>query len=120
VTPPRTASGPSSSATPAAAERRGGAPEPVGDVLRRILREVRPEHRRRKGVAEAWSAAAGPELAEETRPATLQRGVLVVEVRSTALLAELQGFRRDELLARLLAAEPSGRITGLRFRPGVF
>jgi predicted nucleic acid-binding Zn ribbon protein len=74
----------------------------------------------RGGVESAWVRAAGPELAEATRTATLRRGVLTVDVRSASLLAELQGFRREELLARLLGADPSGRITGLRFRLGVF
>jgi predicted nucleic acid-binding Zn ribbon protein len=86
-----------------------------------MVPSVRPaERRRRSAIAAAWDRAAGPELALETRPATLQRGVLTVEVKSTSLLAELQGFRRDELLSRLLEADPSARITGLRFRPGVF
>lgn len=102
-------------------ERRGGAPEPIADVLRALLREVRPaERRRRSGVAAAWERAAGPGLAAETRAATLQRGVLTVEVRSNGLLHELESFRKEELLSRLLAAEPSGRIHGLRFRLGVF
>lgn len=101
-------------------ETRGGSPESVGEILRRVLREVRPSHRRRTAVADAWAEAAGPEIAAETRPATLQRGVLVVEVRSSGLLAELQGFRHGEILARLLAAEPTGKVNGLRFRPGVF
>jgi predicted nucleic acid-binding Zn ribbon protein len=100
-------------------DHRGGPPEAISDVLRRIVKEVRPAARR-SGVPGAWLAAAGEELAAETRASTLQRGVLTVEVRSTALLAELEGFRRQELLGKLLAAEPSGRITGLRFRLGVF
>ena len=100
---------------------RGGAAESVGAILGRLLPEVRPaERRRRSAVAEAWHRVAGDQLGEDTRASTLQRGVLTVEVRSPGLLAELQGFRREELLSRLLAAEPSGRITGLRFRPGVF
>ena len=121
--------------------KRGGPAESIGDILRRALPELQPTsrgvsrtRRTQTAVAAAWARAAGPELAEETRPATLQRGVLTVEVRSTALLAELQSFRRDELLARLIEADaalsrsgrgsadgaPTGRVTGLRFRPGVF
>ncbi|MCE9637335.1 MAG: DUF721 domain-containing protein [Planctomycetes bacterium] len=125
--------------------KRGGAAEAIGDILRRTLPEYRPSargpnrtRRTQSLVAVAWERAAGPELATETRPATLQRGVLTVEVRSTALLSELQSFRRDELLARLIEAEAelsraasrdpakvpvagaTGRVTGLRFRPGVF
>lgn len=100
--------------------QRGGAPESLGDILKRTMRGVRPAVVRRRGVAGAWAAAAGAELSEDTRAVSLNHGVLTVEVRSSALLAELQGFRRDDLLARLLGADPTGRVTGLRFRPGVF
>lgn len=103
------------------AERRGGAPSALGDLLRPWISQVgRTSRRRRSAVVEAWERAAGPALAAETRPSTLQRGVLTVEVRSSGLLAELQGFRTEELLSRLLSADPSVRVTGLRFRPGVF
>jgi hypothetical protein len=104
--------------TGAGREQRGGAPEPIAAVLSRMMGGLRPAARR-GGIAETWAAAAG-DLAAETKPASLQRGVLTVEVRSAALLAELEGFRKDELLARLLDAEGSGRIRGLRFRLGVF
>ena len=100
-------------------DRRG--PEALGDILQRVMRDVRPPGRKRRDrMLETWVRVAGPELAEETRPATLRGGVLTVEVRSTALLHELEGFRKDELLDRLLSEDPSGRVTGLRFRLGVF
>jgi hypothetical protein len=109
-------------------EKRGGAPESLGEILPRVMRGtgglsrgLAPATRRRESaLARAWNAAAGPELAAETRPATLRRGVLTVEVRSAPLLAELSGFRTQEMLSRLLAADSSGRVTGLRFRSGVF
>jgi len=102
-------------------ERRGGPPEAIGDVLRRILGEAKPAARRgRRGVAGSWERAAGADLAAETRPATFRAGVLTVEVRSAALLHELSSFRAGELLSRLLAEEPGGRVTGLRFRLGAF
>ncbi len=69
---------------------------------------------------DAWAKAAGEQLSSETKPATLRKGVLTVEVRSTALLHELSGFRQDELLSRVLAADETGRIKELRFRLGVF
>jgi len=101
--------------------QRGGAPESLGQILPRVIRGVAPLKRgSRSALARIWEAAAGPELAAETRPSTLRRGVLTVEVRSAALHAELSGFRAGELLSRVLAADPSGRITGLRFAPGVF
>ena len=101
--------------------RRGGDAEALGDILSRVMRDVRPpKPKRRDAIFRAWSEAAGPELADETRPSTLRKGVLTIEVRSAALLHELEGFRRDELLDRFIAAAPDGRVTGLRFRLGVF
>ena len=99
--------------------KRGGAPEPIADVLSRVLKGVRPATRR-GGIADTWAEVAGEELGTSTRPATLKAGVLTVEVSSTALLAELNGFRRTELLAKLLSIETTGRITELRFRLGAF
>jgi hypothetical protein len=93
----------------------------VGAILARVVRESGvTKTRRGSSIAELWARAAGPELAQETRPCTLRQGVLTVEVRSAALLAELAGFRTDEMLARLLAEDSSGRFTGVRFRLGVF
>ena len=104
-----------------AAARRGGAPEAVGSILPRVLRESGfGTIRRSGGLVDLWARAAGAALAQETRPSTLRRGVLTVEVRSAGLLAELAGFRTQELLSRILAENTSGRVTGLRFRPGVF
>lgn len=101
--------------------RRGGDAELLGEILARVMRDVRlPAPRRRDAIFDAWRQAAGEDLAAETRPATLRKGVLTVEVRSAALLHELEGFRRDELLDRFLTAAPAGRVTGLRFRLGVF
>jgi hypothetical protein len=98
---------------------RGGAPEAISSVLGRIVKDVRPTPRR-SGIAELWSACAGSGLAADTCPAALDRGVLTIAVRSASLLAELDGFRREELLGRLVTLDPSGRIRGLRFRLEVF
>jgi hypothetical protein len=102
--------------------RRGGAAEAIGAILPRVLRESGFTTRRPKrgGLAEAWARAAGESLAAETRPSTLRAGVLTVEVRSAALLAELAGFRTAEMFSRYAAQDPSGRVRELRFRLGVF
>jgi hypothetical protein len=103
------------------AASRGGPAESVAQILPRAMREAGfGPIRRSGGLAELWTRAAGPQIAADTRPSTLRRGVLTVEVRSASLLAELTGFRTPELLARVLGEDPSGRIAGLRFRLGVF
>lgn len=101
--------------------RRGGNPEPMAEVLKRVMRQpVFSVRRRRSRIAVIWEVAAGPELAAETRPAAIRKGQLIVDVRAAGLLHELQGFRRDELLGRVMEQDTSGRIHGLKFRLGVF
>jgi len=83
-----------------------GGPERLGDVLARAV--VRPARRSRALLARAerkWAAVIGAELSAHSRPRSLRRGLLTVEVDSSALLAELGGYRRRELTHRL-AAEP--------------
>jgi hypothetical protein len=93
----------------------------VGSIVARILAETRPVMARRRGPAGAWDAVAAERgLAEDTRFLSLNQGVVTVSVRSNVLLAELESFRRDELLRALLDREPSGRVRGLRFRWGAF
>ena len=100
---------------------RGGAPEAIGSILGRVMHGVSPRSRpRRSSLSATWARAAGPDLVEETHASTLRKGVLTVEVRSAGLLHELEGFRKTELLGRLLEEDVTGRVTGLRFRLGVF
>lgn len=100
-------------------ERRGGRPESIDAILRRVQRTFGPA-RRKAGVADLWSRVAGPDLCEVTRAVAVRKGEVIVEARSAALVHELQGFRRDELLAHLMKADGTGRVRGLRFRLGVF
>jgi hypothetical protein len=85
---------------------RGGGPERLGELLARAV--VRPARRSRSLLARAerkWARVIGEALAVHSWPRSLRRGLLTVEVDSSALLAELGGYRRGELAHRL-AAEP--------------
>jgi predicted nucleic acid-binding Zn ribbon protein len=89
-------------------------PRRVGDFLQGILRSANP--RRRGGLyelTEAWSRAAGPEVARRSRIVELKRDVLTVSVESAALRQELETFRKEEILRRL-NAEFTKRIASLR------
>ncbi len=85
--------------------------EPLGDDVRRELRQLGPE----AGVsdlADAWAAAVGPEIARNAWPARVQRdGTLVVHTRDA-----VWGF---ELTQRAVEIRP--RLPGspqLKFVPG--
>jgi len=66
---------------------------------------------------QAWREAAGPLLAEQSRPGRLRAGVLEVVAGSSAVVQELT-FEKDRLLAALRRSLPEQRIRDLRFRVG--
>lgn len=69
----------------------------------------------------AWTEALGPQIASHTRISrTIRRGVLNVEVDSSALLAELSGFRKPEILAVLRERFKREYIEDIRFKLGSF
>ena len=94
-------------------------PELLGEILSRLF-TARGWGRRqdRLHLERAWAEAAGPALAAETRALGLRRGVLEVEVGSSALLQELAHFHKRRLLEELRRRLPGSRLNDLRFRAG--
>jgi len=93
-------------------------PEEASSVLRRVLRDLRIEERRREGgLAAAWDAAAGSALAGQARPVSFRSGVLTVEVEGAALLQEVRGFRARALLEGIRSRPEGTRVTRIRFVP---
>ena len=64
----------------------------------------------------AWKAIAGPELAGQTRPMQISRGVLTVFVQNAPLLSELSAFQGPELLQKLKLKVPHLKIKNLKFK----
>ena len=92
-------------------------PEPIGEVLSRLFTARgwgRKQDRLR--LEEAWAAAAGPEIAAQTRPGAFRRGVLEVEVTGGVLLQELAHYHKRRLLEALRRALPGATIGDLKFR----
>jgi predicted nucleic acid-binding Zn ribbon protein len=70
-------------------------------------------------IGRAWCEILGAETARHTRLArTVKRGVLEVQVDSPALLAELSGFRKAEILKALQEQVTQVFIEDIRFRLG--
>ena len=68
----------------------------------------------------AWCEIVGLETAKHTRLSrTLRRGVLLVEVDSAALLAELSGFQKTQILTALRDKVKQKYIEDIRFKLGV-
>jgi len=90
--------------------------ERIGDVARRwAAKSGLLDVSDRDEVARAWREHLGPD-AGHTRLLSLQRHVATFIVDSSALLAELNNFRKEELLAMLRRRAPSYFVRDLRFR----
>ena len=79
--------------------RRG--PEKLGDLLGTVLDEagIRADLDRQSALSQ-WEASVGPEIAAVSRARSVADGTLVVEVRSSAWLMELN-MMKGEILKRL-------------------
>lgn len=106
-----------------AAPRRNARPQPIGDLLGRLLQRNGLARRHEAGAAfAAWEKVAPPAVGARTRALSFRGGKLVVAVRSAPLLEELRCFRAGEFLALLnqaLAADPRAdgvQVRALEFR----
>jgi predicted nucleic acid-binding Zn ribbon protein len=89
-------------------------PRPLADLLKGLLKtEKALGGASVEAVQALWRRVAGEGLAAETQAVSLRGGVLTVEVASAALLAELETFRKGELIAGL-RADPDGALRGVR------
>jgi len=76
-------------------------PERVGDILDGLLRKKRlREPVLRAGVVEEWEARVGEAIARVTRAQMVREATLIVEVKSSAWLMELN-FMKGEILRRV-------------------
>ena len=94
-----------------------GEPQRLGEVLRGAV--VRPAKTMRSRLAhaqKAWTRAAGKKVAAHTRVTSLAGGTLHVRVDSSALLAQIDGFLREDILTRLHETWPAGNVLDLRLR----
>src|ERR1043166_1452325 len=95
-------------------------PERLGEILSRLF-AARGWGRRqdRLRLEEAWAAAAGPEVARQTRVGGARRGVLEVVVENAILLQELAHYQKRRLLEQLRGRLSGTAVHDLRFRAGV-
>ncbi|MEN6450463.1 MAG: DUF721 domain-containing protein [Thermoguttaceae bacterium] len=93
-------------------------PQAIGELLSELM--ARRGYGRVQSAANyeaAWREAAGPLVAQYTRPGQLRRGTLEVIVAHSALVQEL-GFQKQKLLESLARLLPDDGIENLRFRVG--
>jgi hypothetical protein len=96
--------------------RRPTPVRPIGELLTDYLRACGLEDvERARRMVDSWRAAVSPEVFRHTRLLRVREGVVHVGVSSSALLFELEGFRREEILAGL-RERPGGYVRDVKFK----
>ncbi|HUA37917.1 MAG TPA: DUF721 domain-containing protein [Candidatus Sulfopaludibacter sp.] len=91
----------------------------VGDVLPRLLSDLRLEDRRAEvEMVKVWNSLIDPNIVAHAQPAGLHKGTLFVNVDSNAWLAEIVRYRRREILDRLQHSFGKNVIQKISFRIG--
>lgn len=96
----------------------GGRPTRLGELVSAFLEEKGLEEQiRRQTALEAWAAVVGEAIARISRARAVEDATLVVEVRSSAWLMELDMMKGD-ILRRLNEGREEGRIERIVFLLG--
>jgi len=66
-------------------------------------------------LSEIWRKVAGDVIAAESRVGKISRGQLQIAVSNSALLSELNSFRKSEFLTRLQSEHPELKLRDLKF-----
>ena len=85
------------------ARRSDEAPQKVGELLEGVLRDAGVvDDLQRQSALEEWAERVGPKIAQVTNPRSVGDGTLIVEVRSSPWLMELN-MMKSEILDRVNA-----------------
>lgn len=91
-------------------------PRKIGDLIGRVMAKYGATQSTAQLERErAWKQVADERIRAHTRVGSMRRGTLEILVDSAPLLMELQGFRREELLAKLKQQVEHCEIKALRF-----
>jgi predicted nucleic acid-binding Zn ribbon protein len=89
---------------------------PIGDVLKALLRRKKfLQKGKYAALTQTWAELVGTAIAARTRIRAFQEGRLTIEVTSSVLLHELNGFMKPQLLSGLQAGKGGRDVAELRF-----
>ncbi|MGV8080841.1 MAG: DciA family protein [Syntrophales bacterium] len=100
--------------------RRKGTPkpEPLGQIIRKVAkREGIPLNTADLRLLSFWDRAVGPQVAAQTYPQEIRRGILLVRVSSSVWMHQLQ-FLKEDILRKLQDVMGSDTVKGFRFSIG--
>jgi hypothetical protein len=93
-------------------------PEMLGEILAKILKKRNIPHTSTdRRLLVIWRQAVGPQIASQTHPDSLKRGVLFVRVSAPVWMHQLQ-FMKEEILCKLAELSAPNEVRNLHFSIG--
>lgn len=88
----------------------------IGRTLQKIMRQVDPQPDQSVGqLQQLWVGIVGAEAADNSRPASIQKGVLTVFVTNSVWIQQLR-FQTKPILSAINAEQINCLITSIRFK----
>ncbi|HUV35734.1 MAG TPA: DUF721 domain-containing protein [Patescibacteria group bacterium] len=86
----------------------------VGEILPEVMKGLGLDAKLREAeLARQWCRIVGTAVAARSRPATVRKNVLIVEVGNNAWMQEIR-FHQREIIARIREMFPELKVEGLR------
>lgn len=93
------------------------APSSLSDILNcGLIKDIKKKATVDEKVRKKWSEVVGDNIASMSRVVLFSRGVLQVEVNSSALLSELDGIYKKELILSLGEGEDPVDVNHITFK----
>ena len=95
---------------------KGRKPVLIKQVVKKVLKELNPDNK--ESLRKFWEASAGPELNQHTKPTSLRKGRLTIEVENSSWLYEITVRHKSRLFKELQGYLGEKKLKELRFRLG--
>jgi hypothetical protein len=93
-------------------------PMMLGEILRNILTKRNIPHTSTdRRLLDIWGRSVGPQIAAQTHPETLKRGILFIRVSAPVWLHQLQ-FMKEEILCKINELSGKDEVRSLFFSIG--
>jgi hypothetical protein len=93
-------------------------PQPIADILQKIMKKQGiPLAGASTSLRRVWGEAVGPQIAAQTLPDQIRRGVLHVKVASSVWMHQLQFLKKD-IIQKFNSLYGVGPVQGLHFSIG--
>ncbi len=93
-------------------------PLPIADVLQKIMKKQGiPVPGANTSLRRVWNEAVGPQIAAQTLPEQIKRGVLSVKVASSVWMHQLQFLKKD-IIQKFNSLYGEGTVQSLHFSIG--